>query len=795
MSSSDQAENQSMSPGRILAVDDETVSRLVLCRMLDALGYEVVEACDVAEGIQKLEDERFDLVVSDYQMPGGTGLDVARVANQKATPFILLSGYSYRPDDEAESSELICAHLTKPVSSMELAEAIAGCSKGLAGSDETGTALDPVHAPTPDDHTRWLLEAIGVEVTLIDREARVIMSTAGSRMALGFDEEFWATSNLFDLAHPDDLGAAHEALIRLLEAPGQSDTARFRARHQDGSWETVEIHGTNLLDDPRVGALVLTTRSVTEEERLKDDYDRSVERAMSQAEYVASVSHELRTPLQGILGVAQLLEEQVAGEAIELVGIIRGEAERLRRIIDDILDYAKADTGAMELALAPASVREVISHVVDIGRRQLADGVELEVHVGDDVPTWVEIDELRVHQILLNLLANAVRFTEHGRITVTCRRLDGDRLYFAVDDTGLGIDPARVDSLFKPFQQGQQSPVGGGTGLGLAICTNLIGLMGGRLEVDSEPGTGSKFSFAIHAPPSTVAVPEAVQDEELTVAEVRGGAGGPATALVIDDAEVNRLVIGRQLETMGFQVDTADSGRLGLEMAIAGHYQVIVTDWHMPEMDGLEVIQRLRASEAECGRRTPIITMTASAMAADKDRCIEAGTDGFLAKPATAEELRKVVSRHVMLDRSKQPVSTAAGSGAAEPVLESPGDTELPESVVDIDVLDDLVSQLGGRPIVTTVVETFLSDLHERGDAIGQALVAGDAHAARRAAHTLKSPSLMLGATRLGSYCQAIEETEGAINADLYLEALQQAVQRTHIELERWIAGSNEEMS
>ena len=345
-----------------------------------------------------------------------------------------------------------------------------------------------------------LMEAIGAEVTFIDGAAEVIASTAGSRFALGYDESFWATANLFDLAHPDDVARAQDAFSRILATPGMSGQERFRARHAAGHWETIEIYGHNLLADPDIGALVLTTRSVTLEEDLRSAHEQAIHAATAQSEYVASVSHELRSPLQGILGVAQLLEDQVTGEPAELLGLIRDEAERLRRVIDDILDYAKASQARMELDPKPTDIRRVLDAVAGIVGPQLLSSVELRIDVDPAVAEWVLVDDLRLHQVLLNLAANAARFTAEGVVRIHCRPATAGRLYFAVEDSGIGIDQDRIQSLFEPFRQGVPSQDYQGTGLGLTISKELVELMGGRLDVESMLGKGSMFAFAVEAP-------------------------------------------------------------------------------------------------------------------------------------------------------------------------------------------------------------------------------------------------------------------------------------------------------
>lgn len=757
---------------QVLAVDDETVSRLVLSRMLANLGMEVAEATDVPQAIELLENESFDLVVSDYNMPSGTGIDVARVAKGRGVPFILLTGFSYEDDFESDP-DLAPLHLTKPVSSVDLAAAVQSCGIGQESDESTPVASEETKATNqsqPDSPPRGdgatiagnassasldrelsRFEAIGVEVLLLDDGARIVGSTKDAREALGYEQSQWDDLSIFDLIHPDDHAGARQALATAMAESSPTTRTRFRTKHADGHWENIEIHATNLLDDPGVEALVLTTRSVTIEERLRAAHNEATRRASSQVEYVASVSHELRSPLQGILGVAQLLEGQVTGDAANLVDIIGNEAERLRRVIDDILDYAKSDRGAMELDPRPTSIRKVLGDVVDICKPQAEPEVRLLIDVDPAVSAWVEIDDLRLHQVLVNLVANATRFTDSGTIKVSCRAIPSDRLLFEVADTGTGIAPEKLHNLFEPFRQGGTSPDVGGTGLGLTISKNLVGLLGGRLDVESEQGVGSTFSFAIDADrverPGEV-TPAEQQPAESSVPEAADATPRLPRAIVVDDGEVNRMVISRQLELMGYEVDTADGGEVGTEMILANDYHVVVTDWHMPEVDGLDLIARVRSAQEGGPVRTPIITMTASAMKADRERCLNAGADGFLAKPATRAELFEVVGQYLQRESVRSTDATTEsgdGFGGAG-------------QAVDLAVLDDLGEQLGNPDAVANVVQSFLGELDRLGAAITDAINGNDAAAVAAAAHTLRAPSFMLGALPLGELCQRFED-------------------------------------
>jgi signal transduction histidine kinase/DNA-binding response OmpR family regulator len=593
-----------------------------------------------------------------------------------------------------------------------------------------------------------LVKALADEITLIDAHGGIVSSTAGDHEALGYEPSWWRSRNIFDLTHPDDVQRASQALADLIANPGGADRQRFRAKHASGHWETVEIFGTNLLHDPDVEAVVLSTRVVTHEERLAAAHQEAEKQAGMQAEYVASVSHELRSPIHGILGVADLLADQLDGEPAELVDVIRSEGNRLRRVVDDVLDYAKMSQGGLELRPTPTDVVQIFAAVSSIVSPLVEGEVRLVTEIEDGLHPWVVIDDLRLHQVLLNLAVNAVRFTSVGSVTIRCRRISDEDLRFDVVDTGTGINPSSLERLFQPFQQGPQSQSQArGTGLGLSISIRLIEMMGGSLDVTSEPGVGSNFSFTVHAPATEKpAQPEVDTDDITALAE----SSSAARALVVDDSPVNRMVISKQLETLGMTVAEADGGALGVEMATSEEYQLVIMDWHMPEVDGLEATRRIRSVEAETGRsHTPIMAMTASAMPGDRERCLDAGMDAFLAKPATAGQLARAVR------------SLLAPSAEASADTGSSADTDSRVPSFDGSVLEALVDDLGDRETVALIVETFLGDLDTRVSAV---VNAPDTETAQREAHTLKSPSLMLGALELGALCQSIESGQCALD-------------------------------
>jgi len=446
-------------------------------------------------------------------------------------------------------------------------------------------------------------------------------------------------------------------------------------------------------------------------------------------EFVAKVSHELRGPLHSILGLSELMiESGLEGESNRLATAIHREAGSLRVMIDDLLNFARINAGRLELVERPFSPARLVADIVASARPSAArKGLSLLVNVDPAVPRAVSGDELRYGQVIRNLVNNSIRYTDRGSVTVTVGN-DGDAVICAVADTGIGIGPEAMSSLFEPFHQGHVTRPGG-TGLGLAISRRIVALMGGDIHVDSAVGEGSVFRVAITFDRADAVVVPEVDDTE--------GRERSGRVLVVEDSEVNQMLATSQLALLGFEAEIAPSGEVALELVSSGGYEAILMDWNLPGLDGLETTRRMRDAEGGAAD-VPIIAMTANALTGDRERCLDAGMDDFLSKPVSIEDLSAVLDRHV-----REPERHSA-AGALTPRH---------NRSVDVDVLDALAAELGDDETVRTLVATFLDELPQRHQAIVDGVAAGDLVTARRAAHTLKSTSALLGARDLAHLC------------------------------------------
>ncbi|MBS1830791.1 MAG: response regulator [Acidobacteria bacterium] len=352
-------------------------------------------------------------------------------------------------------------------------------------------------------------------------------------------------------------------------------------------------------------------------------------------QFLANMSHEIRTPMNGIIGMSHLaLATAPAGQQREALETIRDSAESLLVVLNDVLDFSKMEAGRLDIEDAPLRPRHIVESAYRILQPRFAEKhIAFAFNADDDVPQWIRGDALRLRQVLLNLLSNALKFTESGTVAVRITRPEENELRISVQDTGIGIPAAKLAMIFEPFRQADGSTARrfGGTGLGLAISARLVQLMGGHIGAASDPGKGS--TFTVHLPCRETAAPHS-PDLPSTVplkSELR--------ILLVEDNIINQRVATRVLERAGHHVTRASNGREGVERYREQSFDAILMDVQMPEMDGYEAVRLIRIIEAESNLHTPIIAMTAHAMVGDREECLSAGMDDYIQKPYNPPDL------------------------------------------------------------------------------------------------------------------------------------------------------------
>jgi PAS domain S-box-containing protein len=642
-------------------------------------------------------------------------------------------------------------------------------------------------------------------ILITDLEGRIEYVNAGFVLATGYSREEIIGKNPRVLQSgntpPETYVAVWDALSQRRSWKGE-----LYNRRKDGS-EYIEFATITPLCQPdgSISHYVGVKDDITQRKRLAIELDahrhhleelvesRTLElsKARREAEaanhakssFLATMSHEIRTPLGGLIGMLELLSMlPVADEQREILETARDSASSLLRILNDVLDWSKIEEGKLELAPRATSVAELAADVVNT-YKHVASGnsVTLAQQVDARLSPALMVDPLRLSQILNNFMSNAIKFSKRGkqvelRVELIERREGAETVRFAVVDAGIGIDLLEQSRLFQNYGQASADTARmyGGTGLGLAISRRLADLMDGRIDVASEPGRGSTFSITLTLPLARTGVER--RRGQATIAApvsawplVHGAAAADAPlVLVVDDHPVNRKLLARQLGLLGLRVETAQDGKEALPLWRDGRYALVITDCHMPQMDGYELTYAIRGIEADQARaRTPIFAWTANALADEIERCMAAGMDELLVKPADLAQLKRMLEKWLPITAQAAPDQPEAPQAAAAPPL--------------LDLTHLTVMCRGDSAAVRENLLEFRRTNDQDAVQLRQAVAQDDLARVEHATHRMLGSSGIVGAQDLASACRYINHASRAGDRETVAEgmrALEHEVQR-----------------
>lgn len=625
--------------------------------------------------------------------------------------------------------------------------------------------------------------------------------------ALGFG---WAKA-----VHPDDREKVHKLWKEAAEY-GIEWEAEFRFLHKDGEVRWAYSRAAMVIGEygarERVGMTIDITAFKQAEESLTRAKEVAEAATRAKTEFLAKMSHEIRTPMNGVLGMLELaLETPLQPDQQDYVDTARASAANLLGIINDILDVSRIEARKLEIEAIPFSLRQLmdasLKPLVQLARGK---GLSFETDIGLHVTDGLLGDALRLQQVLVNLVGNAIKFTRSGGIRVTVMQGEsGDdqiKLCFSVRDTGIGIPADRLNTIFEPFTQVERVASMSGTGLGLTISSQLVQLMGGKIRVKSTVGSGSVFHVDLSFPRAHLD-PESLASSTVKSTGRYVSPPNRLRVLVAEDNAVNARVVRHFLEKVGSQVTVAETGRAALEQAQSGDYHLLFLDVQMPEMTGIEVCRAIRAQEKVSGGHRPIVMLTAQAMKGDREECLAAGADDYVTKPVTRRTLFSAIAR--LMDQgafgsgsTQMPVMTLTGEDSSGKLQVAAASLPPPEGsaadlqplaadplVMSTGVLDrvELLARVDGdRNLLAEIVRLFVEERPALLESMETALRDGQAQDLARAAHKAKGAFGNLSAPLAQQAAVELEllarHGELALATDVFLR-LQQQVERLEAEL------------
>jgi PAS domain S-box-containing protein len=500
--------------------------------------------------------------------------------------------------------------------------------------------------------SRQVIDLTPIPIYFKDTEGRYLGANRALGDLLGIDPSNMIGRNIRDF-FPRETADFHLQRDEELYRQVGTQTYEITAPMPGGGQRALLYHKASLTRPDGsvrglIGAIVDLTQRKQWEEGLLAAKEAAEAASRAKSEFLANMSHEIRTPMNGIIGMTDLALDTVLNhEQREYLEIVRSSSRALLTIINDILDFSKIEAGKLDIESTAFDPVHLLDDALKPLARQARDkGLNFTVQIAEGTPRHLLGDPVRLRQVLTNLVSNAVKFTEQGEVRVSLegrsKAKDEVTLCYSVADTGIGVPENMRNEIFEAFSQGDSSTTRrfGGTGLGLAICRRLVSLMNGSISIESEPGKGSLFQVSLRLP---MASAPGAGDRD-------GGTGAAAArcmrVLLAEDNLVNQKLAIAMLQKWGHQVIVANNGREAIDLSAGQSFDLVLMDMQMPEMGGLEATAAIRAREAAAGgARLPIIALTANAMSGDRERCLAAGMDDYLAKPIRSADLRDTLDK------------------------------------------------------------------------------------------------------------------------------------------------------
>jgi signal transduction histidine kinase/CheY-like chemotaxis protein/HPt (histidine-containing phosphotransfer) domain-containing protein len=673
-----------------------------------------------------------------------------------------------------------------------------------------------------EDQLRLALNAAGLATWEWDFDSEAIQTSLRfaeilnlSNPTLG-DGQVWAPVDLMDRIAADDHAPLQQAVTNVLKGSAKRLEVEFRVRTSEGiRWLecTGEVTGRDMLG--RATRLIGVARDVTRRRELQQEIESARAQAVAansaKDDFLAHISHEIRTPLNGVIGMNNLLAQtELSPEQRQYVELVGSSGRALLALVNDVLDYSRLEAHKLILEQVRFPLKRWLWEVVTPLRVSAeAKGLELLVSASDDLPLEGIGDPGRLRQIVTNLVSNAVKFTQTGHVAVSMAPSDKFAgqlgLCLTVSDTGIGIAADKQHSVFGAFVQADSSTSRryGGTGLGLSICLKLAQMMGGRIDLESAPGHGSRFTVQVPLALACADTPDTQFGQETARADLNPQVARKVQpsqfpgkrALVVDDHGVNRLLATKLLEQLGFEVAIAADGEAALQAVHDHHFDIVFMDIQMPVMNGWEATHHIRQWEQNAGRtRVPIIALSAHASAADREQALSSGMDGYLSKPLTPEALQAAL-RATRLAFKASGMDASQGQSDTHPTpLQDQNPQTLPPPValpkIGLHNRNKMLNRLAGNEAALhEMAQAFCEDLRSCMGAAFEGLKRQDWKVVAAQAHALKGLLLSITAEGAAAHAKALEQAvrQGdAMAAKLAFDELSEAARETFNVVKNW---------
>jgi len=658
---------------------------------------------------------------------------------------------------------------------------------------------------------RSIAESTQDAIIMMDHQGAITFWNPAAVRILGYSHEEAIGQNLHQLLAPDRFldgyRAAFQGFLRTGDGNAIGKTVELAARRKDGQEIDISLslssvalknkwHAVGIVRDitekkQAEADLLETNRRLREETTRANRMAAEAEAAnVAKSEFLANMSHEIRTPMNGIIGMTGLLlDTALNDEQRGYLDIVRSSSTTLLHRVNEILDFSKIEARKLDLETLDFNLEhQMADFAANLAFSAHEKGLGFIYTIDPSVPTRLRGDPGRLRQVLANLAGNAIKFTRAGEVAVRVSLVDESpdtvRLRFSVSDTGIGISTEGQRDLFQPFTQVDASTTRqyGGTGLGLAISRQLAELMGGEIGLESRDGAGSTFWFTVHlgkqagGSKENESEPLSTVPHDVTRSTYPISTFEPVRILVVEDNPVNQEVALSMLTKMGCKADAVANGQEALDTLSIMSYDLVLMDVQMPEMDGIEATRRIRDSRSGVlNHEVPVIALTAHAMARDRDRCLQAGMDGYISKPIIPNRLAREIAKWLPHAAHGDTAPGGAPQGAAP-------STDSTATVWDHAAL--LARLMGDEDILAGIVEEFIKDLPRQIDAVDSMLDAKDIAGLVQQAHTIKGAAASIGGTALSKAAYEME-TAAKAGAEEVLDQKQNELRRQFAALQR----------